>query len=318
MNRLKGAHSGERAVVIFGGPSLIAQGFDFASLRDRGFVTFLEAKALTPHLRSTLAPDYYLMLFPEKSKDNGLQQFIFRSFLADFRIDRWLKPECARVATHLRAHFHDYFETWRPQRGPHKRFRWRSDGYLQDSPYDLLRHIPRTRILANRSLIDEHFPHFAYSDRTFYFGQLPGEKQFELGNYFTPVERDGQVLLRCGDTFLNSAAIALYPLLRFMGFRETFFLGMDMSMLGSLEYAAPYTFKSMLHFRWFFYRTRHVFNANFLANRRFFQRPQSEFEDLRRVWDNPYTRFTRVFDPWKYATPVEGIRTMSVADFLKS
>src|SRR6516164_4204189 len=94
MLRLKNAHRGERAAVIFGGPSLLAHGFDFGRLRDRGFVTFLETKALTPaFLQSGLEPDYFMLAFPEKAKDNTLQHFVFRSFLAERRIDRFLKAE---------------------------------------------------------------------------------------------------------------------------------------------------------------------------------------------------------------------------------
>ena len=83
MIRLEGVHRGDRALVIFGGPSLVARGFDFGQLRDRGFVTFVESKALTPYLlQNGFVPDYYLMLFPEKSKDNALQHFVYRSLLA--------------------------------------------------------------------------------------------------------------------------------------------------------------------------------------------------------------------------------------------
>ena len=61
--RLKNAYRGQRAAVIMGGTSLVAGQFDFARLGEKGFVTFLESKALTPgFLASGLVPDYYLML----------------------------------------------------------------------------------------------------------------------------------------------------------------------------------------------------------------------------------------------------------------
>ena len=54
MIRLKNTYCGERAAVIFGGPSLLARGFDFARLRDyvgRGVATTAtyEARALGVH-----------------------------------------------------------------------------------------------------------------------------------------------------------------------------------------------------------------------------------------------------------------------------
>ncbi|MDA1166443.1 MAG: hypothetical protein O3B13_25385 [Planctomycetota bacterium] len=318
MIRLKDAHQGERAVVVLPGPSLIESGFDFAALQGRGLITFLDTKALTPRvLESGFVPDYFLMPFPEKAQDNSLQHFVYRSFLAGSNIEGLLQAEHRGVAREMRRRFDEYFETWRPERGPHKRYRMRPDVYLRDSPYDLLPQMPRPRIIANGALLKRCFPRFPHSDRTCYFGQDTGQTRFELEKYFAPVERDDVVLVRCVNAFLNSAAIAMYPLLRYMGFREVYFLGMDMSMLGSLEYAAPYTFRSMAHFWWFFRRSRHVFNANYKANGWFFRRPQSEFHDLRMLWQDAPLKFTRVYEPWRYSTPVDGIPTISSDEFLK-
>src|SRR5438309_10245444 len=115
MIRLKGAHQGERALVIFGGPSLLAQGFDFGWLRDCGYTTFLETKALTPgFLAHGVAPDYYLMLFPEKAKDNTLQHWVYLSLLANYHIDPLLKAVYRPVAAGIRSRFDEYFEPWRP------------------------------------------------------------------------------------------------------------------------------------------------------------------------------------------------------------
>jgi hypothetical protein len=317
--RLKDAHRGERAVVISGGPSLLASGFDLSRLRDRGFVTFLETKALTPgFLRTGCEPDYYLMLFPDKAKDHSLQNFVFRSFLADYRIDPLLDPTHRQTAVEMREHFDEYFESWRPHRGPHKRYRWRPDVYLRDSPYDLLVRLPKSRVIVNRRLVDIHFPHFAYADRAHYFELAPDEPAFDHGKYFAPVEENGLVLVRCADTFLNSAAIGLYPLLAYLGFKEAYFIGMDMSMLGSFEFAAPYTFRSMAHFWWFMRRIGRVFNANYKQNGWLFARPQSEFDNLRMLWSQSPVTFTRVYDPWRHASRVDGIKTMTVAQFLNN
>ena len=317
MIRLKNAHRGERALVVFGGPSLLAQQVDFLGLRRHGVVTFLETKALTPALiRTGFAPDYYLLLFPEKAKDNTLQHWIYRSFLARYRIDGYLRPQHGDLVRDMRQHFDEYFERWRPNRGPHKTYRWRPDVYLPDSPYDLARRIPNARIIVNRTLVSQYFPSFMYGDRAFYFDHEEGEPSFDMDKYYRPVERDGMIHLRCADTFLNSAAIALYPILHYMGFKETYFAGMDMSMLGSLEYSAPYTFRSMVHFWWFLRRNSRVFNANYKPNGWLFVRPQSEFDDLRMLWKQSPVAFTRIYDPWRYASPIDGIRTISMQQFV--
>ena len=314
MIRLKGAHQGDRAVVVFGGPSLMARGFDFGALRGRGFVTFLDTKALTPHVvRAGFVPDYYLLLFPEKAKAHSLHHVVFQSFLADYRIDPLLTRESRCVAEEMRASFDETFEPWRPHRGLHKKYRWRPGVFLRDSPFDLLDRIPASRIIVNRPLVEHYFPDFQYADRTYYYESPP--EPFVADRYFNPTEEDGRVLVRCADTFMNSAAIVLYPLLNYMGFREAYFLGMDMSLLGSNEYSAPYTFRSMAHFWWFHRRNGRVYNSNYRANGWMFARPQSEFNDIRQVWGQSPVRFTRVHEPWKYASRVDGIRTLSFEQF---
>jgi hypothetical protein len=316
MIRLREAHRGARAAVVLGGPSLIHGEFDFRALQDRGLVTFLDTKALTPHvLNSGFVPDYFLMSYPEKAQDNALQHFVYRSLLAGSRIEGLLRAEHQVVARDIRLRFDEYLERWRPERGPHKQFRWRPGISLTDSPYALLARLPKPKIIAMRGLLERCFPTYPYDDRTYYFEQSTGASRFDSDEYFHPVERDGMALVRGTNSFLNSAAISLYPLMNYMGFREVYFLGMDMSMLGSLEYAAPYTFRSMAHFWWFFRRTRHVFNSKFNANGWLFRRPQSEFQDLRMLWKDAPLAFTRVYDPWRYAAAVEGIPTIGLKDF---
>src|SRR5205814_96721 len=139
--------------------------------------------------------------------------------------------------------------------------------------------LPTTKVLANRALLGEHFPNFHHPNEVYLFDQIPKSGSFDLADYYTVIEQDGRVVVR-DYGFYNSAAIALYPLLRYMGFQTAYCLGMDMSMLGTMEYAAPYTFKSMLHYRWFFRNTRHVFNAAYRQNRPWYIRPKSEFENL--------------------------------------
>lgn len=319
MHRLKNAHRGERAAVILGGPSLIEQRFDFEHLRRRDYVVFVESKSLTPFLLTAgPVPDYFLMLFPEKCKANAFQNFVYRSFLAHVDISPFVKREWDHVVADMKINFDKYFEPWRPQKGPHKRYRFRPNVYLKDSPVDLLPRMAKTKIISNRELLSLHFPDVTFSNPLYlYLFEAPQTaRPFNLEDYYTPIEQDGNVVLRYNG-FFNSAAIALYPLLHFMGFREVYFLGMDMSMLGSLEYAALYTFQSMRHFRWYFLRTNDVFGPAYRVNKPFYLRPQSEFEDLRALLNYGRVKFVRVYERFRYAAPIEGIPTMSLQQFLR-
>jgi hypothetical protein len=313
MIRLRGAHRGERALVIFGGPSLLARGFDFSRIRELGCVTFLESKALTPGFLATgIVPDYFLAFYPDKLKDHSLQHFVFRSFLAQYRIDELLQRRFQPVPREMRAKFDEYFEAWRPQRGAHKRYRYHPDVYLPDSPYELLARLPQTKVLINDRLMREHFPSYAYHDQSYFFDfASDGEQQFDAARYFEPLETDAGLRLRGFGAMSNSAALALYPLLAYLGFAEAYFIGMDMSLLGSMELAAPFTFKSMAHFWWFMLRNGRVFSANYRRNGWLMARPQHEFDDLRGLWRRAPMRFTRVYEPWRYAARVDGISTCS-------
>lgn len=315
MHRLKDAYRGERAAVILGGPSMIDQAFAFDRLGTKNLVVFLESRALTPHLlASGLQPDYFLMLYPEKCSSNGFHNFVYRAFLAGCDPEWLVKPAFLPVVRQMRERFDDYFEAGNAIRGAHKRYRWRPDVSLPDSPYELLAGLPGARILANRALLDRYFPRFKHPNERYLFDQPSTAAPFERDAYYDVQDHDGRVMVG-NFGFYNSAAIALYPLLRYMGFRTAYFLGMDMSMLGTMEYGAPSTFKSMLHYRWFFRRTRHVFNAAYRPNRPWYIRPQSEFSDLEALIDPARIDLVRVHSPYKYTVPIPFMNTVSEANF---
>src|SRR5205823_4496464 len=119
------------------------QDFAFDRLRSKNLIVFLESKALTPRfLQSGLEPDFFLMLFPEKCTSNGFQNFVYRAFLAGYPLERLVKPEFVPIVQEMTARFDEYFEPWRPERGLHKRYRWRPNVHLKDSPYDFLARLP--------------------------------------------------------------------------------------------------------------------------------------------------------------------------------
>lgn len=314
VDRLKNAYRGERAAVIMGGTSLIEQQFDFSRLRSKSVVTFLESKALTPRfLASGLSPDYFLMLSPDKCLSNGFHNWVFRAFLAGFRLDGLVNPELVPIVREMRKRFDELFEPGSAKRGAHKRYRWRPGVQLKDSPCELLGKLPTTRILAERTLLNKFCPNLAWANERYLYDQRIEPEPFSLEKYYGVIEEDNRVIVR-NCSFQNSAAIALYPLLHYMGFRTVYFLGMDMSMLGSMEYGAPYTFKSMLHYHWFFHKTKHVFNAAYRQNRPWYIRPKSEFEDLKALLDPNKIDLVRVFTPYKYTVPTPFMHSIAESE----
>ena len=317
MKRLKNVHQNDRAAIIFGGPSLLEQNVDFQVLRDKKYVVFLESQALTPwFLNRGVQPDYYLMLFPDKCHGNSLHNFIFRGLLAGIDPGWFIKKSHRSVVRQMKTDHSHYFEPWKPHKGPHKRFRWRPGMFMPESPYDLLGSMNSdVKIIANKSILDDRFPGSELDNPMHLFQVSNQVEDFDVDRYYEPDESLELLTLR-NMSFVNSAAVGLYPLLKFMGFKEVFFFGMDMSMLGSFEYSAPYSFKTMWHFQTYFWRSSRAFNANYVRNRPYYLRPPYEFENIKQLLSYNNIRFTRVHDPHRWAAPsIDGIKTIAHDEF---
>lgn len=316
MISLKNKYEGRKALIILGGPSLIENKFPLGKIDKEKYVVFLEPKALTPYfLESGIAPDFLMMFYPEKCKSNSFQHVVFQSILADIGLSRLIKDEFIPEYNFILKNRKDFFEDWKPERGVHKRFRYKPRVYFKNSPYDLLKGLKKMRVITFEGAFQKQAQDFNYPNELHKFNFISGGKKFDLAEYYSPVEKDGVLFLR-DYLFVNSAAIALFPLLKYMGFKDASFLGMDMSMLGSMEYASCYTFKSMRHFAVFFKKARAVFNAAFKENKIKFMRPPYEFKALSDILKCDKISFTNVFEPYKYARPIEGIRNISYKDFL--
>lgn len=345
MRKLRDRFTGERALVILGGPSIVEHRWDLARLRGR-FVVFLEARALTPRFLSyALAPDFFMMFYPEKCKANALQGVIFQSFLAGIDLrpllrEEWL-PEVERLTRDLAA----YWEPWRDD-VRHKRLRWKPDVYLAGSPFDLLPRVPEMACLTCIGPFQQYVRAHVLEHDVYSYDMEAAREPFSSTAYYDAHEEGDRVVLR-DFSFSNSAAIALFPLLKYLGFRSVYLLGMDMSMLGSMEYAALYTFRSLDHFRRFFEPARAVFSAAYprrfgmelyrqwcehgargllhpaawrvLADRNpWFIRPYYEFDSLRQVLADETMTFVNVHEPWPYARPVPGVLNVSFETLVRA
>lgn len=334
VRKLRGQYAGERALVILGGPSILERGWDLGRLAGR-FVVFLEARALTPRFLSYgLAPDFSMMFYPEKCKANALQGVVFQALLAGIDLRPLLREEWVEYAERAQRELAACCEPWRRDI-PHKRLRWKPDVFLKDSPFDLMPRLPGMACLTYEPPFREYVRQQALGHDVYAYDMEEAREPFRTAAYYDVREEGDRVVLR-DFSFSNSAAIALFPLLRYLGFRTVYLVGMDMSMLGSMEYAALYTFRSLRHFRQFFERARAVLSANY--PRRFpvelyrqvrehgvrglvapaawrtladphpwFIRPYYEFDSLRQVLGIETMTFVNVHEPWRYARPVPGV-----------
>ena len=332
MHKLKKVNNGETAAIILGGPSIVHHNWDLRQLNSKKITIFLESKALTPRLlKCGLKPDYYMMFYPEKCKGNAFHEVVLQSLLADIDLNNLVKEKFADEYNVIKDNFEMYFEPWK-KKMTHKRYRYKYDVYLPGSPFELLVKLPKMNVLTFIDAFNAQLTEFNYKNTLYRFNIEGPPKKFDINDYFNPREKNDTVTLQsCGS--LNSAAIALYPLLNYMGFKKIYFIGMDMSMLGSMEYAACFTFKSMRHFGIFYKKAKKVFNYSFKPRwfyllkillkigfgpipAKCFQRPISEFEDIREIFKYKEMEFINVFEPYKYAFPIKGIRNITYNEFI--
>ena len=360
MIRLKDKYKGKAALSIMGGPSILENNFDLRRIDRDKYTIFLEAKALTPRfLASGVKPDYFLMFFPDKCQSNSLQHVMYQSFLVDFDLSDLLQPEYEAEYKYYRDNFNTYFEPWVNRKKGYKKYRFRNDAVLKNSPWDLLQHFPDMDIITrcdNRK--EKYGPDISrLKNRMYFYDDQYIDGKFDIESYFNPQEIDGRIRLSAYG-HVNSSAIALYPLLNYMGFDKVYFLGMDMSLLGSMEYAALYTFKSMRYFNNFFNAARSAYGYDFplglrqglgrffkkvsnnISRREFmsffsgaiyksflydvyglkgkFLRDRKQFSDCRQLFAYKEIEFINIYEPFKYARPIPGIKNITYQYFLNS
>jgi hypothetical protein len=255
------------------------------------------------------------MFYPEKCQSNAFQHVVYQSFLIDMDLSKLLKPGFKEEYLQIKDGFDKYFETWRPERGLHKKYRFKPGVFLKNSPFDLLPQMPEMTIVAREDYVHYPVENIGLKNKVCSFNISPMRGDFSLEKYYNPLELDGKLMLN-GYGHLNSAANALFPLQNYMGFKKIYFIGMDMSMLGSLEYSALHTFKSMRHYAKFFNKALPVFNAAYQKAKRAFMRPPYEFESLRAILSYDKIEFINVYEQFKYAAPLEGIRNITYKEFL--
>ncbi len=345
MIRLKNKFLGKEAVIIVGGPSIIENKYDLSLIQKRKSesIIFLDARALTPKFLSyEIEPHYFLMYFPEKGRTNTLQQCFIQAASSAFDLKEYVKEEFIDDWVDFKDNFHKYAEIW-DVFSPFKKFRIRKDVVMKNSPFDLLHHYKNMPLVTfdyayerdNAAALS--FPNEVYK---YTHNEMA---QYDLVKYYNPEEVNG-VLSIPVITPYNTSAMALYPILKYMGFKKIFFIGMDMSLLGHLEYSGLYTFKSMVHYSKFFDAVRPTFSPNFprgivgglknfvsqrsahpfknlcwdiwgLSGK--FMRDRRQLADCKKLFSYNKMEFVNIYEPFKYAKPIPGIRNISYKDFLK-
>jgi hypothetical protein len=317
MLRLKNKFFGKIALNIMGGPSILENNLDLSLIDKNKYTIFLESKSLTPEfLEFGIEPDFFLIFFPDKCQSNSLQHVIYQSLLAGIDLSDLLKEEHVPLYWYFKDNFDKYFEPWNPEgKLLFKKFKWKKCIRLENSPFSLLPKLKSTSIITRLNVLEEYCDLSELKKQVYLYDYRLIDRDFILDEYFHPFE-DGENLVLNNYSRINSAAGALFPLESYMGFEKIYFIGMDMSMFGSMEYNSLRTFKSLKHFEKFFKKAISVFNHAFKVNRDKFMRPPYEFDDLKNILSYKGIEFVNVYEPFKFARPIKGMRNISFKEFL--
>jgi hypothetical protein len=356
MYRLDNVSSGKEAVVIFGGSSILSNKYDLSLLADNGNVIFLESKALTPEfVNFNITPDYYFMPYPEKTRTNSLQHVFIQAISSGYKLEKSLKKIYIKNWSEFKDRFDKYAEIWRIEY-PNKKYRVKKNIILKDSPVSLLKKFPDMKIITcEESYNRDGFSLLNFPNKVYQYthGIRPTQSIYK---YLNPKNINKKLVID-DMGFVNSAAISMYPILKYMGFKKVTLIGMDMSMLGSMEFSAPFTFKSMGHYGKFFNASRQTFSHNFprglfmgflhLVHAFFkdlnslniraifscekysrfykdvfglsgkFMRERGQLRDAEVIFKNSGMEFTNIYEPFEYSQPIPGVKNISYKEYLE-
>lgn len=302
------------AIVFLGGPSLKKYIHKLKDLKKDKFITFLEPKSISKELlKYEFIPDYIICPFSSKLKDNNFQNIIMKSFLSDIDIKKFIKSKYYYEVDYLKKNFKNYYETWRPHKGIHKKFKIKVDKYLKNSPFDHLKYFVNSKIFLNKRDYLQNFQNIKIQNQIIDIEFQERANGFDLNEYYN-VKNLNNKLFFAKTNFLNTQAICHFALLNYLGFKKVYFLGMDMNFYGNFEYYNLEIFKSSVHFNIFLFLIRKSLNGNFKLNFPFYLRPREEFNTLEQILkkDNQFFRVVSRRDKFKI-----NMKSINEKDFFK-
>ncbi len=271
------------ALVFLGGPSINNYIHKLIDLKKDKFITFIEPRSISKELlKYKFEPDYIICPFSTKLKDNNFQNIILRSFLSGIDIKKFIKFKYHDEVNYLKNNFNKYYESWKPDRGVHKKFKIKTDIYFKNSPFDNLKYFKNSKIFLNKIDYAQNFVNLKLSNDIINIEFEDRSNEFDIDEYYN-VKNQNNKLVFANTNFLNTQAISHFSLLNYLGFKKVYFLGMDMNFYGNFEYCNLDIFRSKIHLITFIFFVRKSLNGNFKLNFPFYLRPKEEFETLKRV-----------------------------------
>ena len=311
---MKNIYKGKNAIVILGGTSLNDYLKYLKYINKEECVIFSETKCISKKLyENKIIPDYIICPFSTKLKDNYFQNIIYRSFLRKINIKHFIKKKFHPEVNKLTHDFDKIYESWRPHKGINKKYKYRNDIYLDNSPFSNLNFFPTSKIILNKQDFNENFSNLRINNKIIDLKFIKIDSKLNMKDYFDIKFQDNTFYLK-ESNFLNSQSICHFPILKYLGFKKIYFLGMDMNFFGSYAYDFREIFKSVFHLYLFIFIIRKTLNGNFKMNFPIYLRPKEEFENLNFILPKE-NNFYRVINRKKY-TAVPRLNEISIKEFI--
>ena len=277
MQKLKGTHSGKDAILITAGPSVVNKIKHLKKIDRQKYVIFLEATALTKrYILEGIEPDYYLMPYASKFKVNTLINFIYQSMKVDVDPKYFLREDHHGVVNKILNNKEKLLQEWNPKKGIHKRIKFKSDLYLEDSHYERVKSFPGCKIIAREQDMNFEYPNLDLPNEIHYF-EFSDQPAATFSEYLEVTVKNGKSILNPGLS-TNTSAISTFPIMNFMGIKDIYLFGFDGTLFGNFEDNVQNLFKSKLHFYIFYFLLRKAFDFSFKLNFPLYLRPKLDLE----------------------------------------
>ena len=311
MKLKKKIYRNKEAIIILGGTSIDSYFDKIKKIDKKKFIIFIEPKALQSRLlKNKIIPDYLLCPFAVKMKDNTLQNLIFRSFVVNINIKKFIKKKYFYEVDYVKKNFNKFYEIWNPKKGLHKKYKYKKNIFLRNSPFSLLKYFKKMKIILEE---EDFLNNFSIKKIK---NQVIKIKTKESKNFIKKMLKlnlSNKKLIFYKTNFLNSVTMYHLPLMNYLGFKKIYFLGLDMNFFGTYGYNNLNIFKSRFHFYFFLFLIRKTLNHNFKFNFPIYLRPKEEFDNLNELL-NKNKKFYRVVN--KLDDLIPKMKNIQISDFL--
>tara|TARA_Y100000590_G_C15717711_1_gene1012433 strand:+ start:2068 stop:3033 length:966 start_codon:yes stop_codon:yes gene_type:complete len=308
-------YKNKNALVLFGGNSSSQYLQYLKNINKDENILIVDSGVISKTLYNyKIFPNYIFSPFSEKLKWNYLHNVIYRLLLFNLSPEKFLKKEYKDQINFVRSNFDNFFEIWKPEKGVHKKYKFKTDKFFANSPIDNLNYFPNSKVILNLGDFNNNFKSRTFNNEILDV-RLKDNENDQIEDYYK-VEFKNNHLLINQNKFLNSSAIYMFPILNYLGFKKIYLLGMDMDFSGNFIFPAKKIFKSYIHFIGFIFFVRKSVNHRYKFNFPLHLRPRDDYSQMSQIFSFFDKNIVRVTVDNFANRKITGLKEMNYKKFL--